>query len=442
MKKNIIIYLLVSTVASSAAFSQGMSKFGSDEEACGRNYTIYFEHYKLKEYDLALPFWKKTIDICPAFSVSLWKNGEKMYKDKLSKATTASVKEACLDTLMWIYDQRMMYFGSDPRAGKGYVLGKKGVAQMTWMEHAVEEAYQNLKSSVDMEQLNARPEVIINLMKASTELFDQHKLNEETVLQDYEQSLNIVDHKLKQNPNDRLFLLARDNIETLFVRSGAANCEALISLYQKQFDKENSNLEWIQKVSAQLKRSGCTDHQFYISLLEAEVALNPEATEAHRLAQILLKNEAYDEAKKYLELSRELGLEDSDQAESSYELAYIEYLSNRNYELARKYAKEAIAIRPDWGDPYLLLGRIYIDARESTFNDDFEQTTVLWAAVDQFVHAKQADSTLETRANNLIKTYSALFPLSETIFFHTLKKGEKYHIGGWINEETTVRTRD
>jgi len=40
----------------------------------------------------------------------------------------------------------------------------------------------------------------------------------------------------------------------------------------------------------------------------------------------------------------------------------------------------------------------------------------------------------------LIKQYVKHFPNNEIVFFHTLKEGDKYTVGGWINERTTIRT--
>ena len=91
--KNIILILTILT-GSLFNFTFGQvdksgnltDKYGTDKDACGRNYTIYYEQYRLQNYDEAIPFWQKTIEICPAFSANLWKNGEKMYREKISKS--------------------------------------------------------------------------------------------------------------------------------------------------------------------------------------------------------------------------------------------------------------------------------------------------------------------------------------------------------------------
>ncbi|MEA1875827.1 MAG: tetratricopeptide repeat protein, partial [Bacteroidota bacterium] len=106
------------------------------------------------------------------------------------------------------------------------------------------------------------------------------------------------------------------------------------------------------------------------------------------------------------------------------------------------YARKAIEIRPDWGEPYLLIGRIYIDARSSAFPDKFDQTTVIWAAIDQFTKAKAVDPKVRDKTEGLIKSYSVLLPPAETLFYYALKKGDDYLVKSWLNEKTTVKARD
>ncbi len=112
-----------------------------------------------------------------------------------------------------------------------------------------------------------------------------------------------------------------------------------------------------------------------------------------------------------------------------------------NYPLARTYALSAIEQDPSSGVPYILIGHIYAAASKSCSEDEFEQKSVYWAAVDKFAKAKSVDASLTDQANELIETYKPHFPDNETIFFYGLKIGDNYTIKCWINEVTTVRSR-
>ncbi len=440
----IIPYMVAGLLAlqTPGSFAQQGDKYGSDKDACGRNYTIYYEYYKLKNYSEAIPFWQKTIEICPAFSINLWKNGEKMYRQKIEEASSSEQKQVFVDSLLWILDQRNVYFGADLKAGEGYVLGKKGVVLMTYKEGSEKEAYDLLKKSIEIEKINSKPDVLLNFMKATAALFDSGAFESDQVLTDYNFCMQIIGENLARNSSDQIFNTVKDLSETLFIKSGAADCDALISLFAKQLNDHKTDSEWLSKVEYQLKLSGCTEDPFYLNVADAKLNLSQSGEEAHNLAQFLLQRENYTEAKKYLELSLTYGMNDSELAQACYELAYLYYHDLKEFQNARDYARKALEIRPNWGEPYLLIGKIYVDARSTAFDDDFDQNTVLWAAIDQFDKAKKLDPKVSDKAQDLILTYSAYFPLKETLFYHTLKSGDEYRIESWIQEQTTVRSRD
>jgi hypothetical protein len=107
---------------------------------------------------------------------------------------------------------------------------------------------------------------------------------------------------------------------------------------------------------------------------------------------------------------------------------------------ARSYARKAINADSDNGRAYILIGRMYADSQESCGKDEFEKQAVLWAAVDKFIQAKNADPDVKEEANGYINSYQPRFPDKKTIFFHNFKLGDTYTVGCWINETTTVRT--
>ena len=107
---------------------------------------------------------------------------------------------------------------------------------------------------------------------------------------------------------------------------------------------------------------------------------------------------------------------------------------------ARTLALEAINLKPEWGEPYILIGDVYAGSKDC-FTDEFEKATIYWVAVDQFSKAKSVDADVVEKANERISTYKKYFPDIETIFFYSLKEGDNYKVGCWINETTKVRAR-
>ncbi len=437
------VTLIILLITGSFAFSQAqpVDKYGGNKEACGRNYTIYYEYYKLGNYDEALPFWRKTISICPSFSVGLWKNGEKMYKQLIKNEDNQAKKQQYLDTLMWIYDQRIQHFGHDPRSTEGYVLGRKGVALLTYKKDAAEQAYEYLLQSVSNEGNKTKADIPVTFMQVSRHLYKQGIIDAQDVLTNYTQCAEIVDANLKIKPNDKNFARAKTSIESYFIKSGAASCESLQALYQPNFEALKSNQEELNKLRYYLNAAGCNESDFYLDVVIAQFELEPTAEAAHDLARMFMGREEFLRAANYLNQAIDLNLPDGEQAQAWYELSIIQLSHEKDYSEARSSARNALAIRPNWGEPHIVIGKIYLEARKLAFEEEFDQNTVFWAAIDQFAKAKKVDPQSSDKAEELIKVYSQYFPSSETMFYYGLKDGQAYTVASWINEKTTARAR-
>jgi len=417
------------------------SKMGSNPDECIKNYSLYYEFYKQKNYADALPWWNKTIAICPAFSKNLWIHGERMFKTRIATEKDPAKKEVLIDSLLWIYDQRIKYFGGDPRTPEGYVLGLKGIAIMKYRKTEYNKAYDILGESIKQMSMRSPAAVLLTYMQCSRQLFADGAIDEEKVLTDYDKTMEIVNGNLKQKPGDRGYTQAHDGIEQYFTTSGAATCESLVKLYTPKFEALKDNIEWLQKITRQLRTSDCADSRLFSDASEALFKLQPDAAAAHNLAAYFMRQEDYDKAAGYLESAIKMGQGSDELADMYYELAYLKYFNYKKYQEARSLALKAIKVRPNWGDPYILIGRIYVDARKQMFKDEFDQQTVFWVSVDKFIKAKSVDPEVTDKANELIKTYSQYFPSNEDVFFHTLHEGDSYKVEGWINETTKVRSR-
>lgn len=127
-------------------------------------------------------------------------------------------------------------------------------------------------------------------------------------------------------------------------------------------------------------------------------------------------------------------------AEDYYMIALLVFDQN-NYSKARQYCQKALEANPNYGNAYMLIGKMYAATSKSVYPDDGVMArAVYYAAIDKFEKAKQVDPTVAEEANSLISSYRAHLPSTEEIFMHPdLEKGKAVTIGGWIGERTTVR---
>ena len=88
---------------------KAQSKYGSDSVNCVMNLSLYREYYKQQNYDDAIKSWRWVYNNCPSASGNIFKNGPTLIKYLMKK--NPENKQAYIDTLMMIYDNRIQYFG-------------------------------------------------------------------------------------------------------------------------------------------------------------------------------------------------------------------------------------------------------------------------------------------------------------------------------------------
>ena len=148
----------------------------------------------------------------------------------------------------------------------------------------------------------------------------------------------------------------------------------------------------------------------------------------------------YPKASLYLkEAVQGTDIDSETKAEWYFELAIVTR-AQENYCEAIKYAREAIALKGDYGKAYILIGDCYIFTREG-LGEDFEQRAAYWAAADKYAKAKAVDPEVASEASKKISDYATQYPNHEEVFFRDMKDGDSYQVKGCINEYTTVRSR-
>ena len=72
-------------------------------------------------------------------SVNVYVDGVRIIGDRIDRAETEEDKQAYIDTLMMVYDQRIVYFGD-----KGNVLSRKGTDLLKYRPDDKENIYKTL----------------------------------------------------------------------------------------------------------------------------------------------------------------------------------------------------------------------------------------------------------------------------------------------------------
>lgn len=409
------------------------SKYGKDEQACKENVSVFREYCKQKNYEDALNPWRWAYTNCPASYATIYKNGPKIIKAQIKKYPEN--KNEYIDTLMMIFDQRIKYgFGKE-----GYILGLKGYELFFVDKNRAEEAYQILKTSINMDNNTSSVQAVYAYMKATIHLQKKGIKSKEDVLSTYSVVSEIVDYNIKnKSKTTKNFIKYSEKIEDMF--TPYANCEDIISLYSEKFQNSKEDIDLLKRIEKILNEKECVKNQLYLDVLSILQDLDESYDYEIKLASTLFANGYFLKSSNvFKKILQNYDLEENLKAKTLLDYANSLRMEKK-YSQAISQTIKALQIKPDWGEAYLLQGNIYVSGAKSCGND-FEQTTVYWLAVDCFVKAKSDDKVKDIAVKS-INTYSKYFPNKETCFFNGVQSGEKYTIGCWINQTTLARTID
>ncbi len=433
----IVVFFTSIQIYSQKGIDDG-SRFGHGEDSirCVKNLSLYREYARQKIFKDAIPFWRVVFTECPKASKNIYIDGAKIYKYYIDKENDENKRSAFIDTLMLIYDQRIKYYGE-----KCNVRGRQGVNLLRYRRNDdikyIQQGYDYLKESISLCKNKTSEAVLATFISASITLCSNEKIDNTQVLEDYLASTDIINSKLKNKPDDESLKDLQESLDNNFTNKPICSCEVLIPAFTKRLEENPYDVENLKIITKILRKSDCcSENLFFVASKNLHDSL-PSAESAENIAIMAFVNSKYKEAAKYYKQAVQLENDELKKAEYYLGLAKSYYKLN-NLQEAKNLALKAANLNKNWGEPYLLIGQIYVDSKDN-LSEDCLPNSVYWIAVDKFVEAKNIDSNVVNEANKLISTYIKYFPTKENAFFCGVNEGDTYTVGSWINETTQAR---
>lgn len=402
---------------------------------CARQLSIINQYVKINTLEYAFDAWKYTFTNCPKSSKNIYIHGSKILKYNIDKETDPAIQEKWVDTLMMMYDQRIVNFGQP-----GYVNGLKGVDLLRYRKSAVEEAYGYLEKSVNSTNEKVDESVAVTYISTTYVLMQQGILTKDIMVNNYVKVIDLLEQKIADGDTDEKIPQAIEGVEQVFAESGAADCETLVSIFTPKFLENSEDIQLLKKVTGLLAKGKCEKTELYAQTAEKLYQLEPSAEAASNLGGLFAVKEQYDKAVSYYKKAIADETDTQKKAMYNFQLARVKF-QTKDYAEVRQYCLAAISLKPDFGDAYILIGSAYAASSSFCGSSDFEKQAVYWAAVDKFAKAKSVDPSVAGIADEQIRTFTPHFPNNEDAFFNGYTDGKSYTVGCWINETTTVRTR-
>ncbi len=400
---------------------------------CNRLFSTYKEFYKIKYYNKALISWKKVFEECPEMSKSIYIDGANMMKHKIKNAKTITEKEMFTDSLMIIYDQRIIFFGDEAK-----IKGLKGIDLFLINKDKTKEAYDLMLKSLEQRGDKTDPAVVNYIFEASCELRKKNEITEKILIENYYKCKQHIDKQIAtKSKKQKKLKFIKKNIDNKFKETTVCNCKNLDNFFLEKIQKQNNNSALINLIFNELNDS-CYNTKSYLHTIEKQIEKAPSAEIYTKIARAKAENDEKETALKYYTKAEEIVKTDELRAEIHYEKAII-LTSERKFKDAREVALKASSSDKYKAKANILIGKIYINSIKTFEGDEFQKSAIYWLAVDCFERAKKTDGKILSEAEKLIQTYNPYCPTKEEAFFRNLQEGKNYKIKGWINRTTKVR---
>ncbi len=414
--------------------------YGADSASrveCANELSTLAEFMKIDLYDYALPSWRSVYRNCPASSKNIFISGAKIFTKKIEEAKEPSVKEAYFDTLMMIYENRMVYFGEE-----GYVLGRKGIDIIRFNDKDFDQAYEAFAQSAHLLGKETDINVLTGLVQTSSFMMRVKKIEPLVFLDDFINALNILEEKKASGEDPGKIDKVRGILDKIILSSNLRDCNTLEEVFTpKLAEGMNPDADLLKLAEKLLSSSGCTNSAFYSGISTRLLEISPDPKMAYEVAKYNIRNDNFEVAADYLRKA-------IDSEENPEQIAYYQYqlgviLSQKLglYQEANEMARLSTKNNPAFGEPYLLIATNLISGIKTCDADAFDRSAIYWLAIDYCIKAIQVDPLMEAKANELISQYRQSYPNKEETFFRSLNPGDNYSFGCWINESTTVKEK-
>ena len=464
--------------------------YGCDTLKTNQNLSNYTEYYKQKNFKDAFEPWKWLIENAPQRTKNLYLHGPKIIKALIEKEEDEKEKKILIDLLINVYDSRLKYYPGK----EGYVKALQGKDMYKFRFNSLEEiknCRNVLQESFQIDGLNSTSTTILYYFKATKKLFTEKIIGEQELMTLFSDVTEVVDYR-EASISQEIYQLNSDStrelsskekkslsrLETELGRISSAksqinksfestikDCGQLVSLYEgfdrfkinqewnkrkEKYDKSytefkssgdvEKDLKWLNRTAEIFIKKDCLENEFYLAVVTLLHEMNPTPESAFKMGKRQYAKKKYSDAINYFkEAFENENNNDIKKSKYAFYTAAASALVGSN-STARNYALKAANYRKNWGDPYILIGKLYAQTSSKCGNDPASKKAGYWAAIDKFQLAKRIDKSCESEANKLISDYKKRVPTKSLWRDNVQSPDSKTHqINCWYKETVRVR---
>ena len=416
-------------------------KYGADSAECIKYLSYYKEYYKSKNYDSALPNWRKAYSLCPpTANQTMLVDGTTLVRKLITKnAANAEYRNALIDTLFSIHRTRAEYY---PKY-KVVAMNNLGFDMANFYKNDAQKLFEGLNEVIAANKELTKPSVLLIDLNAAIQMYQNNELDADALISVYQNNMAYLEQAVPTDANAKEDLeKVKDDMESLFISSKVASCEKILEVYTPRYEAAPEDLALVSNIVKMMSSADdCTDNDLYLNAATSLHKLQPSSQSAYFLYKLNAARGNFDEAVKYIsealtypEISVEIA------ADYNYEAATFCVKNGKNAK-ALEFANKSMELADSYkGKAYFLIGTIW--GATTCGGDEISRRAPYWVAYDYMAKAKEADPSLAEDCNKMMSQYRVYFPQTAEAFMYDLTDGKPYKVScNGMTANTTVRTQ-
>ena len=273
MKKVVLLFALAVMTLMSSSKVSAQGKYGPDSTECIKYLSYYTEYYKQKNYDSALPNWRKAYHYCPPSArYSMLSDGSTLLRNLIQKNKNNPVYKAQLvDSLMTLYDQRVQYFPKYAISS----LNNKALDMSNYLKDEPMKLLEGLTEIIAQTKEQTRTNVFVFQLNTAIDLYKIGMVDPETVIEIYDKGVMYLGQMTGKNDvEQRSIAKTIEDFENLFIQSQVASCDNLITLFTPRLEADPQNLDLAKNIVKMMSvAEDCTNNDLFLNAVNTMYAM-------------------------------------------------------------------------------------------------------------------------------------------------------------------------
>ncbi len=439
MASSVLLLLLTANAAFSQCKEVVWPTDGAQKAKAEESKVLYEDAKNNKQYKQALAPMNWLLTNVPNFHSSLYIHAADIYDELASSEKDPARKKVYVDSLMIVYDLRMKNCGDDP-----VVLNRKALSFLKFnINTQPEEALKILDETFKRNGNNVMDGTLVPYFQTvRLNALKFKNISDAQILERYDKLNEIIDSKIQKaqsegKPVDK-YKKYKDDIDAILITMVKVDCDFVRTNLAPKFKQNPNDIALAKKIFSFMLQGKCTDDPLWLQAAET-VHKDPSGTKdcglAKNLGIIYLSKDETDKAETYFKEAQGICTDAKDKAEVMLYMGSVA-AKKGNKSGARELYRQAANTNSEIAkEAYEKIGDLYWNSRgecEKKVNQ----------ADDRLIFLLAADYYQRAGNGKKVAMAKEAFPSKEEIFLVNYQPGDSKKVECWINETTTIRTRD